>query len=212
MAVQTANTIQTGSSFLSVNWIDEEIINQQLNELLSNYEFNFVKIGLVPSSVLLDTLVTSCQNKNKKTKIIWDPVLSASVGYDFGQNFKSLINTVKKLHMITPNHQEIKNLSGLEDPIAGAKKLSEYCLVLLKGGHDQENPGQDILYINGEQIKFKPKPIKFTEKHGTGCVLASALTANLAKGYPIRKSILRSKRYIEQFIESNSSLIGSHQL
>lgn len=211
MAVQTANTVQTGAEFLSPNWIDENTIHTQLDLLLSHYKFDFVKIGLAPHFTLVNSLITSCIKANKNTKVIWDPVLSATAGYDFNQAINNLDEVLKKLHLITPNYEEIQKLSQLKNPIDGAVKLSKYCMVLLKGGHRLENKGQDILFMDGKQIIFNPKPIKFTQKHGTGCVLSSAITANLAKGYPIKKSILRSKRYIERFIESNTSLIGTHK-
>ena len=35
MGVQTANTIQTENEFLSVNWIDENVVLKQLEMLLS---------------------------------------------------------------------------------------------------------------------------------------------------------------------------------
>lgn len=211
MAVQTANTIQTGSEFLVPNWIDEKTIHEQLNLLLSQYKFNFVKIGLTHNSMLLKSLIKSCIKANSNAKIIWDPVLSATAGYKFNQDITSLEEILEHIHIITPNYEEINKLSQLEDPIEGAIRLSQYCMVLLKGGHHPENVGQDILFTKNKQIVFNPKPIKFSQKHGTGCVLSSAITANLAQGYPIRKSILRGKRYIEQFIKSNSTLIGSHK-
>ena len=39
MAVQTANTIQTEDEFLSVNWVNEDIVIKQLEKLLIKYTF-----------------------------------------------------------------------------------------------------------------------------------------------------------------------------
>jgi len=47
-------------------------------------------------------------------------------------------------------------------------------------------------------------------KHGSGCVLSSSLTANLALGYPLPEAALYSKRYIGQFLTSNKTLLGWH--
>ena len=38
------------------------------------------------------------------------------------------------------------------------------------------------------------------------------LVSNLQQGYPLQKSILKSKRYIEGFLSANKSLIGRHRL
>jgi len=47
-------------------------------------------------------------------------------------------------------------------------------------------------------------------KHGSGCVLSSALTANLALGYPLPIAAERAKRYVERFLTSNKTLLGWH--
>jgi hydroxymethylpyrimidine/phosphomethylpyrimidine kinase len=48
-------------------------------------------------------------------------------------------------------------------------------------------------------------------KHGSGCVLSSALTANLALGHPLPVAAKRAKRYTEQFLTSNKTLLGWHR-
>jgi hydroxymethylpyrimidine/phosphomethylpyrimidine kinase len=211
MAVQTANTIQSDNIFESANWIEERTVQKQLDVLLNRFKFDYVKIGLTPNLKQLKSLIRSCTNANPKVKIIWDPVLSTSSGFDFKIDLKDLDSILENIYLITPNYNEIKLLSGLENAEDGAIELSKKCKVLLKGGHNATDLGKDYLFEKSHKTSFKPKTIKFSEKHGTGCVLSSALTANLAKGYPIKKSILRSKRYIEHFIESNHTLIGSHK-
>lgn len=47
-------------------------------------------------------------------------------------------------------------------------------------------------------------------KHGSGCVLASALTANLALGYALPVAAVRAKGYVRDFLSSNKSLLGWH--
>jgi hydroxymethylpyrimidine/phosphomethylpyrimidine kinase len=42
-------------------------------------------------------------------------------------------------------------------------------------------------------------------------VLSSSLAANLALGYPLTVAADRSKRYIEQFLISNKTLLGWHR-
>lgn len=211
MAVQTANTVQTDQKFYTVNWMEKKLVDDQLKVLLKSYQFNYVKIGLVSSTESLSSFVQSCVKANPTVRIIWDPVLSASAGFMFSQNLKDLADVLKNLYLITPNFEEILNISGESDAMLGAQKLSAHCKVLLKGGHNPNDAGKDFLFENGKQNSFNPKNIKFTPKHGTGCVFASAITANLANGYPLQKSILRSKRYIEHFISSNSTLIGTHK-
>ncbi len=212
MAVQTANTVQTENTFTAVNWVDDAIIFNQLNSLLKQYQFNFVKIGLIKDLVLLEKIVDRCLEANPDTKIIWDPVLKASAGFDFNHDLSILNQILPKLYLITPNWNEIKSLTGNEDAMSAAKTLSQYVKVLLKGGHNLTAPGKDYWLDNSSIKTFNPKPARFHEKHGSGCVLSAAVLANLSKGYSVQKSVLRSKRYIEGFLSSHPSLIGKHKL
>ena len=53
-----------------------------------------------------------------------------------------------------------------------------------------------------EFIKLKPTTILANEKHGSGCVLSSAITANLALGFDTITSCKKAKIYIEKFLHS----------
>lgn len=212
MAVQTANTIQNESEFISVNWTDQSIIKAQLAIVLDKYPIKTIKIGLIESIQLLEELVDICLFKNTKIKIIWDPVLSASAGFKFNQNLNDLENVLAKLYLITPNWNEIKELTNQEDEIKGATTLSKYCNVLLKGGHNPENLGRDYLFKNEGQKIFNPKQIKYYPKHGSGCIFSSAIAAHINKGHSLNQSILKSKRYIEKYLTSSKSLLGHHNI
>jgi hydroxymethylpyrimidine/phosphomethylpyrimidine kinase len=208
LAVQTANTIQTAESFVSVNWIEEEIILQQLQELLKFHNPTYVKIGLLPSLTLLRKIIDQFKEKGLP-KIIWDPVLSSSTGFDFEQNLNGIEDLLKDIYLLTPNWNEIQQiLAG--DPIESAKELSKYCHIYLKGGHREDEKGKDLLFRNGKMTSYNARPGMYYSKHGSGCVLSSALAANLANGYPLNKGILRAKRYIEHFLNSNPSELGYH--
>lgn len=211
MAVQTANTVQTADDFKSVNPIENKLILSQLDVLLDAYVFDAIKIGLVPSFELLDQLLNRLHDRNDKMPIIWDPVLSSSSGFEFHNDVSQLIPLLKKVSYITPNWNEIKVLSGGQEPVQGAKALSEHTAVYLKGGHSSEK-GKDYFFRNGKVKALNPRNGEFFEKHGSGCVFASALTAFLAKGYPEQKAMLRAKRYIEHYLQSNKSLLGYHKL
>jgi hydroxymethylpyrimidine/phosphomethylpyrimidine kinase len=82
--------------------------------------------------------------------------------------------------------------------------MAQNCIVYLKGGHREDLPGKDILFTGQKEFTFNPRPGNYDEKHGSGCVFSAALTANLSKGYPLRKSILRAKRFVEHYLEERS--------
>lgn len=209
MAVNTANTTQTEDTFLAVNWVDQEIVLQQLRTLLGKYQFKFAKIGLIEDLKALDTYLEVL--KEHKVKVVWDPVLKASAGFDMQHDLTDLNTILSKVEFITPNWNEVQSLSGKSDSRKGAELLAQHCSVYLKGGHNESDLGRDFIYHKGKEIQFKPMGTKVTEKHGSGCVLSSALAANLTLGYPITKAVLKTKRYVTDFLESNSSLLGTHK-
>ena len=212
-AVCTANTIQNESEFIAPNWINEEEVFDQLNIVLKQHQFDYVKVGLIPSLKFLDLMSKKLKTNNQQLKIIWDPILSASVGFDFEHDLSALKIVLKDIYLITPNWNEVKQLSGNEDVMKGAEELSQFTNVYLKGGHNEENLGKDYLFFEGKRYSFNPKNKKpIYEKHGSGCVFSATLTANLTKGYPMQKVCLRSKRYVEKFLSSTNELLGYHKI
>jgi len=124
-AVCTANTIQNESEFQSVNWIAEEEVFAQLDILLKAHQFKFVKIGLVPSLEFLKKIIQKLKTQNRLPKVVWDPILSASAGFDLGYDLSELNEVLKDIYIITPNWNEVKQLSGKEDAQEGADQLAK---------------------------------------------------------------------------------------
>lgn len=209
-AVQTANTIQTEDEFLSVNWIDTAIIKEQLMIICKRYPLDGVKIGLIPSISFLLEVIPILRAASKSAVIVWDPILTASAGFDFKHDLSQLSAGLNMVDWITPNWNEVTELSGKDDPMDGAKWLSEFSKVYLKGGHNAKSQGKDYLFDENGLFSFNPKAGKYSEKHGSGCVFSSALISNLVNGYPKQKAVLKSKRYIERFLKSDSSKLGKH--
>lgn len=211
-AICTANTIQNESEFSSVNWIDEDQIFAQLDILSKAHQFEYVKIGLVPSLEFLKKTIQKLNANNQQPKLVWDPILSASAGFDFSHNLSELDEILKNVYIITPNWNEVKQLSGNDDSQKGAEQLAKLTNVYLKGGHNSEVKGKDYFYFENEVLPFNPKVKVLYDKHGSGCVFSSVLVSNLVKGYPIIKSCLRSKAYMYKFLNSSPSLLGTHKL
>jgi len=211
-AVSTANTIQNESQFVAVNWIDETVIFSQLDIILKAHQFEFVKIGLIPSLDFLKKIIRRLKTQNSKLKLVWDPILSASGGFDFSYDLSELKEVLRDIYIITPNWIEIKQLSGNDNSQEGAEELAELTNVYLKGGHNPETKGKDYFYFEDQVLPFNPKVKVLYDKHGSGCVFSSALTSNLSFGYPVIKSCLRSKSYMYKFLNSSPSLLGIHKL
>lgn len=212
-AVNTGNTIQTENMFYEMQWTDLTFVLKSLDKLFQKYSIKAVKIGIVPSLDYLKEIVFTVKRLSPKTKIVWDTVLKSTTEFDFIniENQAFLIEILKGIDLITPNYNEILELSSEEinaETIAG--NLSEYCAVLLKGGHNPDEIGVDYLYLKNEIFRLSPKETLLFEKHGSGCVLSSAITANLALEQELKTACTNAKNYIENYLQSNQTKLGYH--
>lgn len=209
LAAVTANTYQNDREFLSVDWVPVKKILQQLTILLGRFPVKHAKIGLIRDFSTLGTLVRFLKNNNPQMRIIWDPILKSSSGFEFtiGQHSFQKRNA-RNLALITPNWLEAQSLwPGFENRIT---ELGTLCPVLLKGGHRTDKPGTDQLITALQATEFPGRPFGGKSKHGSGCVFSAAATAHLALGASLEEACAKAKAYTETFILSNDTLLGYH--
>jgi len=212
MSVVTGLTFQNDSEFDGVKWIETNEIIKQIEVLTRKFKFQFVKVGMLESLESLEKIISGIQNP--ESRIVWDPIIRASAGFEIHKfiDKKKVIDICKSIFLITPNTDEIKILSGESDEMKGAKELSKYCNVFLKGGHSEKQKGKDYLFTTeGKVFPFRAKHISENRKHGSGCVLSSAITASLANGLSLQRSCLKGKDYVTKFLTSNKTLLGYHK-
>lgn len=207
----TALTFQSANVFESVNWVETNEVKRQVALQLQENNISVVKIGLVQNIEQLTEIVAFIKAETK-AKIVLDPILKASAGFDFelGNTVTQFNQLLSQLDVITPNWDEAKQLIQSENPSEALLLWSEQTSIYLKGGHRTDAVGTDVLFTKGKTYAFKPKRYKVFEKHGSGCVFSAALTAFLAKGYPLNKACLRAKDYTARFLASNHTLLGYH--
>lgn len=224
LAVCTANTIQTDHEFKKCHWIPESIILEQLQLLLSRFDITTVKIGIIENWVVLLKVVQLLLQYNSDIKIVLDPVLKASTNFDFHNMPATLEKSMEwqenlelvleKVYLVTPNIIELHELYKFHklDYNSTIKHISTKTNLLVKGGHKTEYIGIDDLYtLNQEKHHLKPKKI-IDPKHGSGCVLSAAIAAYTAHEFSIYKACKKAKKYTEQFLTSNETLLGYHKL
>lgn len=215
LSVITGNTIQTETEFRALQWTDLNFTLNSIRTLFENYEIEAVKIGIVASLSYLKAIITEIRQFSSTVKIVWDTVLKSTTEFEFTtiENQTDLVAILEQINLITPNYQEISKFNPNETSSETiAKELSRYCAVLLKGGHNPNEIGTDYLFTEDKIVKINPSVDRITEKHGSGCVLSSAITANLALNYNMIISCKKAKRYIENYLNSNHSKLGYHHV
>lgn len=209
MAVITANTYQNESEFDRSDWIATENILDQIRILERKHRFAAVKIGLVQNFQLV---LHICRHFNKQLPIIWDPILNASAGFAFHTNVEQQLfsELLSYLTVLTPNRPEALQLFGTADSdIIGQNSLD--VAVLLKGGHTKGSAADDILITaSGTHVMEGKKFDAAFSKHGTGCILSSAIATKLALNCTLEQACRMAKQYVETVMKSNKSLLAYH--
>ncbi|SDM38368.1 hydroxymethylpyrimidine/phosphomethylpyrimidine kinase [Siphonobacter aquaeclarae] len=210
LGVCTALTVQHDSRFDSVDWVAFPQIQAQSALLLERYPVSVIKIGLIESYEVLDRLVSWLAANWPAITLIWDPILKASAGFAFHDGTPA--HSLDALSLITPNMPESIQLSGHSDAREGALMLSTHCPVYLKGGHaGGEVFITDRLYQKGTETAHYTSPfLPSGEKHGSGCVVSSAIAAGLALGRSLPEACAFAKEYTGQFLGSTPTLLGFH--
>lgn len=213
LGVCTALTVQTDTRFVSVEWLSASQIIAQARPLLETFPVRYCKIGIVQDAASILEVIQSFSAIQPDIRFILDPVLKASAGYTFHDATQLAVwkQVLQQVYLLTPNYHEALLLSGEEDGHAAASTLATYSTVLLKGGHRRERPGVDSLYMGKTDIIDIPAGTEAVfPKHGSGCVLSAAVTAQLATGSSLPVACIKAKLYTEKFLASHSSLLGYH--
>ncbi len=213
LSVCTANTIQNDITFKSCNWTNIKVIKTQIDILFERFKIDFVKIGIVENWSILNDLIDILLKKNPFIKIVLDPILKSSSDFTFhrlnGNSDDIFEKVLEKIYLITPNYIEIQKLYSDKTIEETIEHISSKTNLFLKGGHRLGNIGKDELFIkDGKQFTFRPKLSNISEKHGSGCVLSSAITGYLALNFSLVKACYKGKRFTEKVLSSNKELLG----
>jgi len=212
LGVITAVTYQNESQFNGVNWQSFDAIKKQLEALAKRYSPKAIKIGLIESDAVLKNILEWIKRNWPEAFVIWDPILKASAGFPFHSQLHQQMAqlTTGNIHLLTPNLPEYAQLFGDQKPQSLVKKLN--IAILIKGGHQEGDTVCDELYTTDSDLfRIQSQKIKGDlQKHGTGCILSSAIAAELAKGNTLQSACSKAHFYVKKIIGSNSTLLGYH--
>jgi hydroxymethylpyrimidine/phosphomethylpyrimidine kinase len=219
MSVLTSITAQNTCGVSSVFHLPSAIIEAQLDAIFSDIPVRTIKTGMLATPEIITTVSNKLATQNIEHLVV-DPVMVAKGGHVLLED--DAISTLKaklcpQASLLTPNIHEAEVLSGmtiktLSEVRAAAKIIHQLgCQhVLIKGGHLLEQPGTDLLYDGRFFRMYKGEYIQTQNTHGTGCTLASAIAAHLAKGKPMADAIESAKAYTTEAIRHSFTLGKGH--
>lgn len=204
MSVITAVTAQNTMGVIKVRELDPEIINAQIDAIFEDIKVDAVKIGMVSSAAIIETIGAALKKHGAKN-IVVDPVMVSKSGCPLLQPEArdAVIQTLLPLaDVVTPNLFEAEVITGikistLEQMEKAAVEIYKFGAknVVVKGGH-LAGDAIDVLYDGKKFHHIKSARISTPNTHGTGCTFSSAVAAHLAKGLSVTDAVDKAKEYI----------------
>lgn len=219
MSAITALTAQNTKGVQGVYPIGTDFVRDQIHSIGVDLSPDAVKTGMLYSAELIET-VTSKIVEFGWYNLIVDPVMIAKGGETLLQ--KEAIEAMKR-HLlplalcVTPNIPEAEVLTGLkietmEDRKEAARTIHGFGArtVVIKGGHQDGEATDDLLFDGVDFHVFSSKKIITKNTHGTGCTFSAALTAETAKGKTIFEAVQLAKDFIQAAIEEDMEIGSGH--
>jgi hydroxymethylpyrimidine/phosphomethylpyrimidine kinase len=215
--VVTALTVQDSSKVYEVLPVFPNVVLAQLRKLFEDFTPDAIKIGMLASDDVARMVELGLRSlgdsSGARPPIVLDPVLEASDGTRLLERraLAAVQDLVGVTTLVTPNLSEAQALTGCDVSTEEGSQLAASALVmnlgataaLVKGGH-RDGPPHDLFAERaGGSVSFtwlEGKRIAGEPVHGTGCALASAIAAELAKGAVLRDAVDSARRFVADAI------------
>jgi hydroxymethylpyrimidine/phosphomethylpyrimidine kinase len=217
--VITALTAQNTNGVFAVHDVPADFVTAQIDAVFSDLDVDAVKIGMLGTAPAIDAVTTGL-DRYRSRNVVLDPVMVASSGEKLlrPDAFDGLRRLISRARVLTPNLPEAAALLGAplardeEEMRAQARRLLALgaVAVLIKGGHAGGPESVDLLVDAAGAERFAAPRIETDNTHGTGCTLAAAIAAGLAKGQKLTEAVRRAKAYLSAAIAAAGRLeVGS---
>jgi hydroxymethylpyrimidine/phosphomethylpyrimidine kinase len=214
MAAITALTVQNTRGVTAAYPVAPDIVGAQIAAVVSDIPPEAIKIGMVATPEIAAAIAKALGDYPRV--VVLDPVLVPTQGASLAAAGleRALIATLFPLaRLVTPNIFEASALTdmpparGIEEMTVQAQLLVEAGAraVLVKGG-DLRGAPVDVLVADDETRIFHGRRVETRHTHGTGCALASAIAAELAKGASLIDAIAVAKIWLEGALEASRGL------
>ncbi|WP_266168064.1 bifunctional hydroxymethylpyrimidine kinase/phosphomethylpyrimidine kinase [Dyella subtropica] len=206
LSVIAAITSQNTRGVTAVYAVPLAHIRSQLDAVFDDFPITAVKTGMLGNAAIT-RLVAREMRRRKPAWLVVDPVMIATSGARLltEEAVDAMVNGLIPLaDILTPNLPEAEALLGRSirtakdfDSAGEALLTLGASAVLLKGGHHTGREVVDRFYDERGMMEVRHPRLR-VEGHGTGCTLASAIAAELAKGQSPRSAVRRAADYVHR--------------
>ncbi|QEV20470.1 bifunctional hydroxymethylpyrimidine kinase/phosphomethylpyrimidine kinase [Streptomyces alboniger] len=215
MSVVTAVTAQNSLGVQGFWALPAQAVRDQYRSVVDDIGVQAVKTGMLASAELVETVADLLAGTDAPAVV--DPVGVSKHG-DSLLAASALDSVRTKLLPVatvaTPNLDEVAQLTGVEVTSEdGMRRAAAAVLaygpkwVLIKGGH-LRGDAVDLLTDGSEEHVLRAPRHDNRHTHGTGCTLASAIAAQLAKGQSVPRAVAAAKEYVTGAIAAGFALGG----
>jgi hydroxymethylpyrimidine/phosphomethylpyrimidine kinase len=195
LSVLTGFTVQDTTGVEHLETIAADLVTRQANRLLAETSVAAFKVGVLGSADNVRA-VAAIAAAHTRVPLVLDPVLASGRGDPLASDavLKALLELlVPRATVVTPNTIEAARLGG-------AKRLLELgCrYVLVTGTHEAGADVSNKLYDSSGLVRedrWRRLPGSY---HGSGCTLASAIAAQLAKGRDVPEAARAAQEFTWQ--------------
>lgn len=217
-SVITAITAQNTIGVTDWKAVDLPLLRAQLEAVLTDLRPAALKSGMLPNSAVI-VEVAAAVRSHRLTNFVLDPVMVATSGDVLVESdaVAAIRTTLFPLAtLVTPNLDEAAILLGQtigdeQDMRRAATALAALGArsVLLKGGHLGGGEIVDV-YYDGEITVFRHPRLDTSSTHGTGCTLAAAVTAQLARGVELKEAVGVAIDFVHRAIAMAPAIGSGH--
>lgn len=216
----TAITVQNTLGVSDVFPIPARIVRAQAAAVLDDIGADAIKTGMLGTAEMVELVAELLDGPARGIPAVVDPVMVAKGGASLLEDravaaVRDLL--VPRAALLTPNAPEAEALTGMTvASLDDRRRAGEALLrrgakaVLMKGGHIAGPTVVDLLLTEtGETVLEGPR-IETRNTHGTGCTLASACAAGIAKGLPLERAVAEAWAYVAEAIRRAPGLGAGH--
>ncbi|MEU1279589.1 bifunctional hydroxymethylpyrimidine kinase/phosphomethylpyrimidine kinase [Streptomyces sp. NPDC005805] len=213
MSVLTAVTAQNSVGVQGAWELPVEAVTAQYRSVVDDIGVQAVKTGMLASAALVSAVAGLLATTD--APVVVDPVGVSKHGDSLLA--ASALDSVRRellptATVATPNLDEVAQLTGItvhdED---GMREAARAVLdfgprwALIKGGH-LAGDAVDLLTDGTEEHWLRAPRLDNRHTHGTGCTLASAVAAGLARGLAVPEAVRAAKEYVTGAIAAGFAL------
>jgi hydroxymethylpyrimidine/phosphomethylpyrimidine kinase len=210
MSAVTALTAQNTVGVQGVFEVPPSFVREQITSVCTDIGVDAAKTGMLSSAAIVEA-VAGAVREHEIGNLVCDPVFVSKHGDSLlhASAVDALrVHLLPLATVITPNVPEAAGLLGRdvdtsrpdEDAAIELTKLGPRW-VLLKGGHLTSDDAIDLLTDGDQVIRLESERIHTKHTHGTGCTLAAAITAGLAKGMDVPAAADQAKKFVTRAIQ-----------